>query len=69
MLRFVYEWLVVPPAKLLAELLGLVLSGLVPLAAGVATGAGAYFLCNDVPRASGAGRAAKTRGPGIPAAP
>jgi hypothetical protein len=42
MLHFVYEWFILPPANLLAELLALLLGGLVPIGAGLVTGLGTF---------------------------
>lgn len=44
MLHFVYEWLVLPPANLIAELLAGVLGGLLPMAAAFFGGVGVFYL-------------------------
>ena len=50
MFRFFHDWLILPPANLLADLLALVLGGLVPFAASLAAGFGA-FIKKDYPTA------------------
>ena len=44
MFRFFYDWLILPPANLIADILALVLGGLVPFASGLGAGFGMFYL-------------------------